>query len=120
MLLLPMVHFALAVLRFQRVRGWMERSSTLGTPLACTPAAIAGAIHLAELAAIAGRRGAVPASCLRQALVVWWWLRRRGLPAQLRIGTSGSGTSFAAHAWVELDGIALAQADLPYRSFDGL
>jgi hypothetical protein len=42
------------------------------------------------------------------------------LPAQLRIGTIGSAESFAAHAWVELDGIALAQADLPYRSFDGL
>jgi hypothetical protein len=102
------------------VRGWLERASTIRTPSACTPDAIADAVRLAELAAIAGRRGAVAASCLRQALVVWWWLRRRGLPAQFRIGTIGSGESFAAHAWVELDGVALAQPELPHHSFDGL
>jgi hypothetical protein len=119
-LLLPMTHLALAVFRFQRVRGWLERTSTIRTPAACTPGAIADGVRLAELAAIAGRRGAIAASCLRQSLIVWWWLRRRGLPAQLRIGTIGSAESFAAHAWVELDGIALAQKDLPYRSFDAL
>lgn len=120
MLLLPMTHLALALFRFQRVRGWLQRSSTTRTQSPCTADAIADGVRLAELAEIAGRRGAVAASCLRQALVVWWWLRRRGLPAQLRIGADGSGGSFAAHAWVELEGVALTQNKLPYRTFDGL
>ena len=120
LLLLPTTHLALAMFRLQRVRDWLERASTIRAPSACTPEMLADAIRLAELAEIAGRRGAVAASCLRQSLVVWWWLRRRGLPAQLRIGTIGSGESFAAHAWVELDGVALAQKTLPYQSIGGL
>lgn len=120
MLLLPLVHFALAMFRYQRVRGWLERHSMPRKPIACTPGELADAQQLAELAAIAGRRGAVAASCLRQSLVVWWWLRRRGLSPQLRIGTLGSGAAFSAHAWVELDGVALAQSDLQHRPFEGL
>ena len=120
MLVLPMVHLALALFRYQRVHGWLERASRDRRHIACTPAALADAQRLAELASIAGRRGAIAASCLRQSLVVWWWLRRRGLSPQLRIGALGSGDAFAAHAWVELDGVALAQTDLRHRAFDGL
>lgn len=120
LLLLPMIHLALAMFRFQRVRGWLDRASTIRAAVACTPAEMADAERLAELASIAGRRGAIAASCLRQSLVVWWWLRRRGLPAQLRIGTLGSGASFTAHAWVELEGVALAQPDLQHRSIESL
>lgn len=119
-LVLPTVHLALALFRYQRVRGWLERASANRQQIACTPAVQADAQRLAELAAIAGRRGAIAASCLRQSLLVWWWLRQRGLSPQLRIGTLGSGEAFAAHAWVELDGVALAQADLQHRPFDGL
>ena len=120
MMSLPLVHLALAMFRFERVRGFLERGSANRPPADCTPEAIADAVRLAELAEIAGRRGAVEASCLRQALVVWWWLRRHGLPAQLRIGVAGSGETFAAHAWVELGGVALAQKDLPHQAFDAL
>lgn len=120
MLLLPLTHLALALFRFRRVRGWLERSSAIRTQSPCTADAIADGVRLAELAEIAGRRGAVEASCLRQALIVWWWLRRRGLPAQLCVGANGSGESFAAHAWIELQGVALTQNKLPYRTFDGL
>jgi len=130
MFLLPLIHLALALFRFQRVRDWLERhsrdsgssnaNSTSAGVARCAPAVLADAQRLAELASIAGRRGVVAASCLRQSLVVWWWLRRSGLAPQLRIGTLGSGETFAAHAWVELDGVALAQSDLKHRSFDGI
>lgn len=119
MLLLPCVHAALAMFSLRRIRAWLERHSAGRAAVACTPERLAAAQRLAELAAIAGRRGAVAASCLRQALIVWWWLRRRGLSPQLRIGTLGSGAEFAAHAWVELDGVALAQRDLRHRAIAG-
>lgn len=119
MLLLPCVHLALATTRLQRVREWLERHSSRRIGVACTPERLADAQRLAELAAIAGRRGAVEASCLRQALIVWWWLRRRGLSPRLQIGTLGNGTEFAAHAWVELEGVALAQRDLRHRPIAG-
>ncbi len=117
MVVLPLVHLALSWFRYQRVRGWLEHWSSQRMPTICTPEALADAQRFAQLAAIAGRRGAVEASCLRQALVIWWWLRRSGLSPQIRIGALGSGEVFAAHAWVELDGVALAQRDLQHRPF---
>ena len=43
-----------------------------------------------------------------------WWLRRRGLASQLRIGARRNGDTLDAHAWVELAGTPLAQGpDLP-------
>lgn len=76
--------------------------------------ALADAQRIAELANIAGRRGAWTNTCLRQALAVQWWLYRHGLPAQLRIGAQRAGGQLDAHAWVELDGVALAQTrELP-------
>lgn len=119
MALLPCVHGALAVFRIRRVRHWLERTSSRRAVVPCTPERLADAQRLAELAAIAGRRRVVGASCLRQALLVWWWLRRRGLAPELRIGTLGTGVDFAAHAWVELDGVPLAQADLRHRPIAG-
>lgn len=71
----------------------------------------------AQLAAIAGRRGPVTTTCLRQALVVRAWLRRRGLNAQLRLGVRKSNGVMDAHAWVELDGVPLAQANLDHGAF---
>jgi hypothetical protein len=52
---------------------------------------------------IAARHLPLDTSCLRQSLVVWWLLRRRGLPAVLRMGANNDD-GFRAHAWVELDG----------------
>lgn len=51
----------------------------------------------------ASRHLPIEASCLRQSLLVWWFLRRRGLGVELRIGVDNR-EEFLAHAWVELDG----------------
>ena len=71
----------------------------------------------ARLAGIAGRRGPVTTTCLRQSLVVRAWLRRRGLDAQLKIGVRKTGGVMDAHAWVELDGVPLAQPNLDHAPF---
>ena len=79
-----------------------------------TDAVVADAQQLARLANIAGRRGLYANTCLRQALAIQWWLRRQGVFADLRIGAHANNGLLQAHAWVELDGHALAQAsDLP-------
>ena len=70
-------------------------------------AAAAGAERLAWLARAVGARSPWRTSCLRQALAVWWLLRRRRLPAELKIGVIRRDPPFQAHAWVELDGVAL-------------
>lgn len=45
------------------------------------------------------------ALCLEQSLVLYVLLRRRGIPADLKVGVQT--LPFAAHAWVEVDGIAV-------------
>lgn len=64
---------------------------------------------------VAARRGPWPANCLQRSLVLWFLLRRRGLPAELRIGVrrtpdTGTGGPLLFHAWVEQDGVVLNDA----------
>ncbi len=61
---------------------------------------------------LVGRRVAMAAAfyprralCLEQSLAMFVALRRAGAPAVLRIGVRP--VPFAAHAWVEIDGIAV-------------
>lgn len=82
------------------------------------PLQMAEAQDLARLAAIAGAKGPVSATCLRQALVVRAWLRRQGLDARLKIGVMRPDGQLDAHAWVELEGVALGQRQLSHASFD--
>ena len=63
---------------------------------------------MAEVIATAGRWSLFNGTCLRQALLVRFLLRRRGCDAQLCLGVNRVG-GFVAHAWVELDGVALGQ-----------
>ncbi len=66
-------------------------------------AVLAYALRLGRLARIAGRYVPANGSCLRQSLLVWWLLRRKGMPAVLRIGVQKQD-GFSAHAWVEVAG----------------
>jgi hypothetical protein len=50
-------------------------------------------------------------SCLKKSLVLFGLARRRGLPAQLRIGVRKDGGALLAHAWVECAGRTLIPGD---------
>ncbi len=51
-----------------------------------------------------------PSACLDQAIALRAFLKARGLPAELKIGTRRlPDQGFTAHAWVELAGIALGE-----------
>jgi hypothetical protein len=45
--------------------------------------------------------------CLERSLALAALLRRRGIPAELRLGVRGAGASMEAHAWVEVLGGAI-------------
>lgn len=50
-------------------------------------------------------------TCLPRSMVLCHLLRRDGIPAEMRLGVSKSeGGAFSAHAWVELDGLPLAES----------
>lgn len=59
------------------------------------------------------RRGPWKANCLQRSLVLWWFLLRRGMASEIRIGVrrrpgAPSGTrELDFHAWVEYQGVVL-------------
>src|SRR5688572_29814278 len=61
--------------------------------------------EVARRVALAGVFYPGRARCLEQSLALYVLLRRRAVPAQLRLGVQPY--PFTAHAWVELDGVAL-------------
>ena len=72
---------------------------------------------LARMVAAAARQAVVPGKCLEQSLALWWMLRRRGIPAQLRIGVRKARDQFEGHAWVELRGEVLNDSLELYQDY---
>lgn len=108
--LLPIIDLGLRRRGLQQTQAWLTRWRGARPAHPCSPAELEDANTLATLAAIAGRRGLYANTCLRQALAVHWWLWRRGLRPQLHVGALRVGDTLDAHAWVELDGVPLAQS----------
>ena len=116
------VHASLAVFGYGRTRRMIERVSRRTPARAATSAEIADAQALARLAASAGANTLGEATCLRRALLLHGWLRRRGLRPALLLGLPANAPApapgdFSAHAWVELDGVPLLESDVGYRPF---
>lgn len=121
MLALPVVSLLLKRLGYRRTRSLLERFCS-NRPIAPAPnitrAELAHAQRLARLIAIAGRRGPIKTTCLRQALLLHVLLRRRGLPSQLLLGVRRiSDSPPEMHAWVELNGLSLDPSSAPAKPF---
>lgn len=114
---LSVMHAALAMFGYERTRKVVERISRHPQPRTATEAEIADAKSLAHLAAVAGRHGVVEATCLRRSLLLYAWLRRRGLRPVLQLGVVERKGPFQAHAWIELEGQRLLPSDEGYRPF---
>jgi hypothetical protein len=120
---LPLISSSLRAVGYVRTRRWIEKLSSVKSPRAATDNDLQSSERLAQLAAIAGRRGAVTATCLRQSLLVYGWLRHRGFAPELMLGVRKQEGAFDAHAWVELEGRALGQSEIvhaPLRQVDRL
>ncbi len=137
LLLLPVVRLALAALGLKRVLALLGRrlgaqpgelplneilQTRLGWGGSPAPAQAAGlrasARRMARLVAVAARYAG--GACLAQAIVLCFLLDRRGVASQLKIGVRKRDGKLEAHAWVEVDGVALPdghEEGLPYVPF---
>lgn len=52
-------------------------------------------------------RGFIYAVCLPRSLLLWWFLRWRGITSEICIGVEKENFAFNAHAWVELYGVVV-------------
>lgn len=111
------MHAALALFGYERTRRLVERGSRHSHPRMANDKDIAEAKALAGLAAIAGRHGPIEVTCLRRSLLLYGWLRRRGLLPSMQLGVAEHDGPFRAHAWVELEGVRLLQSDAGHHPF---
>lgn len=67
--------------------------------------------EIARWEAAAARHLPLKFTCLDRALTLWWLLRKRGIAAELRIGGRKKSGKFEAHAWVEVRGARVSDAN---------
>ena len=107
---LVVIRTALLVLPFRRVVALVERLAGRRHHFGAFHSSAETMIWAADAA---GRRLFPEKPCLPQALVVLYGLRRRQLPAELRIGVArDSDAGLMAHAWVDSAGKTVI-GDLP-------
>ena len=112
---LSWVSFSIRFFGYLRTRRSLSRFITQADLHQADAAELVRAQRTAELIAIAGRHGLINATCLRQSVLLEYWLQRQHLAAAIKIGVRKAGDLFDAHAWVELNGVALAQDDLEHH-----
>lgn len=116
--LLPLASLAVRLLGFGRSQRLVQWLGARGQPPRQPGTEdIEAAQRLAELARLVGHRHPLPASCLRQSLVVSLLLNRQGFDAPIRLGVANTIDRAPAHAWVELAGVALDPQAAGHRVF---
>lgn len=103
LVLLPIVTASLRLAGFQKTYRWLDVPQTEG--------ASSDGRTVDESVDVAARNLPLyKPTCLPRSLVLWHMLRRRGEPAELRIGVRAADGHFIAHAWVERDGVVVNDA----------
>jgi len=103
MALLPLFWIGLRALGLQRLQAWLQRKPL---PVA-NPFPTDELQRIGQLVNSATHHTLGPANCLTRSLYLWWWLRRRGVDSQVRIGVRIAGSTLEAHAWVEHAGVPI-------------
>jgi hypothetical protein len=117
-IMLSLTAAALRILGFSRWRRTLEKFLASVPPAAGDATSrLALAREVTRLTEKAERRGPLRPNCLQRSMVLWWLLRRRGLPAELRIGARKEDSRFEAHAWVELEGQVLNDSETVHKHF---
>lgn len=118
--LLPLLTVSLRVRGFGATQRFLQkfiRPTKNGLP---ATAAESCAALTSRMVRAAARNSPIPSTCLERSLLLWWMLARQGIATQYRIGVRKDGEKFAAHAWVEHDGVAIGEPEaqhLHYAAF---
>jgi hypothetical protein len=114
LLYLPAAAFALDRWGLQKVQERLVRRAPAGSgPVPAGPASFDEARRLAWVVDGTARRGLWKANCLQRSLVLWWFLLRRGIGSEIRIGVrrrpgaAPGARELDFHAWVECQGLVL-------------
>ena len=111
LILLPLTAFFLQLSGVKRTRKMMSCFlSSISTQQNKGESELQEARVVAHMVSVAARYSVYRASCLKQSLVLWWLLGRRGIDSEIRIGVQKElGGGLKAHAWVEYEGQPLSE-----------
>lgn len=120
---LPAVALALRLWGLGPVQVWTTRRPPRVTPPDTPEARIALAERLSWCVQVAAAYGPWPANCLQRSVVLGWFLHRRGLTGDLRIGVRKTDEGpLDFHAWVEHGGRVIndrRDVGTRYATFEG-
>ena len=109
--LLPLLTMSLRVRGFGTTQRFLQKFTAPakdGPPVAAVESLV---VLTTRMVLAAARNSPIPSTCLERSLSLWWMLARQGIATQFRIGVRKDDEKFAAHAWVERDGIAVGEPD---------
>ena len=107
--MLPMTALGLRLMGFNFVQSAL--SLGLPAPVYSTDArSMVKAQQIAKMVRVAAVYGLFGATCLPQSMVLWRFLQGQGIECHLRLGARSENGNLEAHAWVEVDGVALNEA----------
>ena len=112
--MLPVVALSLRLAGYNRTRNLLSKfiSEKAGHNTRQQPDT-GEAKNIARMVSAAANYGPYRANCLKQSMVLWWLLARRGLESEIRFGVRKEpGEEFGAHAWVEYEGINLIDSEV--------
>ena len=73
--------------------------------------------RLYQLVGWASHLHILPTACLEKSLALHWMLQRRGINAQIKIGAHKVPEGINAHAWVEMNGQVVGEAESVIANF---
>lgn len=106
--------------RWKRFLGWLSPAEQT-TECAATAEQMSFAHLIAKREESAARHLFYQPNCLEQSLTLWWLLRLRSIPSEIRIGGRRTEDRFEAHAWIECGGEVLSsggEGHLHFIPFD--
>lgn len=113
-LALPAVALALRRWGLQPVQQRLLRGAVVARPPATAAERLAMAERLAWCVQVSAAYGPWPANCLQRSVTLCWYLHRRGLAGDLRIGVrrgeQPDDRPLDFHAWVEHEGVVINDA----------
>jgi transglutaminase superfamily protein len=112
MVSLPINGLALRMMSLSRWRALLSRRAMVLRAGQNAPSGsqLISARRIARMVRVAASRGPYRGNCLQQSLTLWWLLDRQSIESEIRFGARTQDGKFEAHAWVEVEGIALNEA----------
>lgn len=121
MLLLPFLTLSLRLRGFRSTLRFLQNRTGRPEPAMTEEALRERVVITSRMVLAAARNSPFPSTCLERSLSLWWLLARQNVATQFRVGVKKDGEKFAAHAWVERNGVAIGEPEgshLHFAAFD--